>query len=118
MTDKFEREKALVIAETKQKAEEEASAKLKTNFLLVSQFLRLAASRRAEDHDATLDENQALEGVLLYLYSGDDNAVATMNKLVQGSEEHTRNTASETLQTTCKLPKQLRHLLAVSNSLP
>ncbi|KAK3997198.1 hypothetical protein QBC44DRAFT_109104 [Cladorrhinum sp. PSN332] len=100
LTEKFEKEREELIAETKQKAAEEAAATLKTDFLLVSQFLRLAASRRAEDHDATLDENQALEGILLYLYSGDDNAVATMNKLVQGSDEQTRSTAGETLQTT------------------
>ncbi|KAK4223188.1 hypothetical protein QBC38DRAFT_58244 [Podospora fimiseda] len=100
LTEKFEKEKEQLIAETKQKAADEGAANLKTDFLLVSQFLRLAASRRAEDHDATLDENQALEGILLYLYSGDDNAVATMNKLVQGSDEQTRSTGGETLQTT------------------
>ncbi|KAK4163019.1 hypothetical protein QBC43DRAFT_69567 [Cladorrhinum sp. PSN259] len=114
LTEKFEKEKEEVIAETKQKADEEAAATLKTNFLLISQFLRLAASRRAEDHDSTLDENQALEGVLLYLYSGDDNAVATMNKLVQGSGEQTRSTAGETLQTTYAQVKEATNKSAAS----
>jgi hypothetical protein len=44
----------------------------------------------------------ALEGVLLHIYSGDENAVATMMKLVQGADEQTRSTSNEALQTTCK----------------
>lgn len=47
----------------------------------------------------------ALEGVLLHIYSGDENAVATMLKLVHGSDEQARSTTGDTLQTTCKFPR-------------
>ena len=103
LTEKAEKEKALAVAEAKAKAEAEADTSLRTNFLHLSQFLRLAAARRAEDVDSTADENLALEGVLLHIYSGDDNAVETMLKLVQGVEEQTTSTGGELLQTTCKI---------------
>ena len=102
LSDKFEKEKSDLIAETKDKAAAEANASLKENLLVLSQFLRLAAARRAEEADSTADENQALEGVLLNVYSGDDNAVATMLKLVQGVDEPTTSTAGDVLKTTCK----------------
>ncbi|KAK0704783.1 hypothetical protein B0H67DRAFT_360149 [Lasiosphaeris hirsuta] len=106
LTDKFEKEKAELVAEIKEKAEAEASAALKTNLLILSQFLRLAAARRAEDIDSTADENMALEGVLLHIYSGDENAVATMLKLVNGADEQTHSTVGDLLQTTYAQVKQ------------
>ncbi len=102
LADKFAKEQADAVAKLAQKAEADASAALHDSLLILSQFLRLAAARRGEDADTTLDENMALEGVLLQVYSGDESAVATMLKLVQGSDEQTRSTAGETLQTTCK----------------
>lgn len=106
LTEKFEKEKADLVAELTQKAEADVKKALHDNLLILSQFLRLAAARRAEDVDSTADENMALEGVLLHIYSGDENAVATMLKLVQGADEQTRSTTGETLQTTCKSPEQ------------
>lgn len=103
LTEKFEKEKAALAAETKQTAEANAAATLRSNLLVLSQFLRLAAARRAEESDSSADENMALEGVLLHIYAGDDHAVATMLKLVEGVEEPTQSTAGDTLQTTCKL---------------
>lgn len=105
LTDKFEKEKADVVAELTEKAEEDAKACLHGDLLVLSQFLRLAAARRAEDPEGTSDESMALEGVLLHIYSGDENAVATMVKLVHGSDEQARSTTGETLQTTCELPR-------------
>lgn len=102
LTEKFEREKADAIAEFTEKAEADANTSLHNNLLILSQFLRLAAARRVEDADSTADESMALEGVLLHIYSGDENAVATMMKLVQGADEQTRSTSNEALQTTCK----------------
>lgn len=102
LTEKFEKEKADAIAEFTEKTEADANTSLHNNLLILSQFLRLAAARRVEDADSTADESMALEGVLLHIYSGDENAVATMMKLVQGSEEQTRSTSNEALQTTCK----------------
>jgi hypothetical protein len=104
LTEKFEKEKADIVAELTEKAAADAQAALHSNLLILSQFLRLAAARRVEGADAASDENQALEGVLLGVYSGDEKGVATMLKLVQGSDEQTRSTAGELLQTTCKSP--------------
>ncbi len=102
LKEKFEKEKAELVSELTQKAEADVDAALRSNFLLLSQFLRLAAARRAEDADSTLDENMALEGVLLRVYSGDDSAVAAMLKLVQGVDEPTYSTVGDVLETTCK----------------
>jgi hypothetical protein len=102
LTEKFEKEKADTIAELTAKAEADANETLRSNLLTLSQFLRLAAARRTEDADSSSDENMALEGVLLHIYSGDENAVATMLKLVQGADEQTRSTTGDALQTTCK----------------
>ena len=112
LADKFAKEQADAIAKLTQKAEADAAVALHDNLLILSQFLRLAAARRAEDADATSDENMALEGVLLNIYSGDENAVAAMLKLVQGSDEQTRSTGGDALQTTCECnpPGQNRHL--------
>ena len=112
LAEKVEKEKAAIVAETKEKAEAEASTALRNNLLVLSQFLRLAAARRAEDSDSNGDENMALEGVLLHIYSGDENAVSTMLKLVQGSEEHTYSTGGDQLQTTCK--RRSRHVSLVA----
>jgi hypothetical protein len=72
--------------------------------LIVSQFLRLAAARRAEDVDQNLDENQALEGLLVEVYGGDENAVEAMKKLVSGSQDHVSSIHGDKLSTTCKYP--------------
>ncbi|KAL2145229.1 hypothetical protein VTI28DRAFT_7738 [Corynascus sepedonium] len=107
LTEKFEKEKADIVAELTEKADAEAKKSLHDNLLILSQFLRLAAARRAEDVDSSTDENMALEGVLLHIYSGDENAVSTMLKLVQGADEQTRSTTGETLQTTFAQVKQV-----------
>ncbi|KAK4213250.1 hypothetical protein QBC37DRAFT_175543 [Rhypophila decipiens] len=107
LTEKFVKEKAELEAELKEKAEAEAESKLKANFLILSQFLRLAAARRIEEPQNTSDEGLALEGVLLHIYSGDEDAVSTILKLVKGVEETTRSVADAPLQTTYAQVKQL-----------
>ena len=72
------------------------------NLLILSQFLRLAAYRREEAQEPESDESQAIEGVLLAIYSGDDSAVSSMRKLVEGSDEQILSVPGEQLQTTCK----------------
>lgn len=80
-----------------------ATKEQQANMLLLSQFLRLAAARRAdEDADPNADENQALEGVLLQVYSGDETAVAAMIKLTSGAEEPTYSVTGDPLTTTCQ----------------
>ncbi|OAA63193.1 hypothetical protein ISF_05069 [Cordyceps fumosorosea ARSEF 2679] len=91
-----------------QKAKEDASAEakeasdksLQDNLLLLSQFLRLAAHSRGESQNPEADENQAIEGVLLAIYSGDSSAVAAMIKLIQGSGEQVISVAGEKLEST------------------
>ncbi|KAK5660642.1 hypothetical protein OQA88_12005 [Cercophora sp. LCS_1] len=106
LTENFQKEKASAIAEVKDQAAAEAKATLHSNLLVLSQFLRLAAARRAEGED-TSDEGQALEGVLLHIYSGDEAAVTAMLKLVGGSDEQTTGTNGEQLQTTFARVKEL-----------
>jgi hypothetical protein len=108
LTEKFEADKAELVAELEEKAASESAKSLSDNLLVLSQFLRLAAARRAEDIDTTADENVALEGVLLHVYSGDESAVSTMLKLVHGADDPTLSTSNEVLQTTCMCldPKQ------------
>lgn len=103
MSEKFENTKAEAINEIKEKADADSKKTLHDSLLTLSQFLRLAAARRSEEADAGLDENMALEGVLLNVYSGDENAVSTMLKLIEGSEEKTQSVSGEELQTSCKI---------------
>ncbi|KAI1388604.1 uncharacterized protein F4822DRAFT_403317 [Hypoxylon trugodes] len=100
LTEKYEKEKADAIRELKEQAAADAKKIQHDSLLTLSQFLRLAAARRTEEHDPGLDENMALEGVLLNVYSGDENAVSTMIKLIDGSEEKTVSVSGEELQTT------------------
>ncbi|KAI1489574.1 hypothetical protein F5X96DRAFT_640317 [Biscogniauxia mediterranea] len=100
LTEKLEKEKADAIAEIQEKAVADAKKTQHDNLLVLSQFLRLAAARRSEEADGTLDENMALEGVLLNVYSGDEHAVATMLKLIEGSDEKTTSVTGDELQTT------------------
>ncbi|KAI0112800.1 hypothetical protein F4776DRAFT_667157 [Hypoxylon sp. NC0597] len=99
LTEKLEKEKADAISELKAQAAAESKKIQHDGLLVLSQFLRLAAARRTEEADAGLDENMALEGVLLNVYSGDENAVSTMIKLIEGSEEKTHGVTGEELQT-------------------
>lgn len=102
LTEKFEKEKEVLISELTQKAVADVKQSLRDSLLTLSQFLRLAAARRSEEEaDPGLDENMALEGVLLNVYSGDEHAVSTMLKLIEGSSEATRSVAGDELQTTC-----------------
>lgn len=101
LTAKHDKDKADTVAQLKEQNAGEAAETQRASLLLLSQFLRLAAARRSEDADASLDENMALEGVLLNVYSGDDTAVSTMLKLVEGSNDKTQSVNGDELQTTC-----------------
>jgi hypothetical protein len=101
LTERLEKEKADALVAVTEKAAADTKKTQHDNLLVLSQFLRLAAARRSEDADAGLDENMALEGVLLNVYSGDENAVSTMVKLIEGSEENTKSVSGDELQTTC-----------------
>ncbi len=104
LTEKFAKEKAEALSAAAEAATADAEKTLHDGLLTLSQFLRLAAARRADDQNAQLDENLALEGVLLQVYAGDESGVATMLKLVEGSDEVTKSVTDEALETTCKRP--------------
>ncbi|KAI0843587.1 hypothetical protein F5Y06DRAFT_255317 [Hypoxylon sp. FL0890] len=99
LTEKLESEKAQAISELKEQLATESKKAQHDGLLVLSQFLRLAAARRTEEADAGLDENMALEGILLNVYSGDENAVSTMIKLIEGSDEKTHGVTGEELKT-------------------
>ena len=103
-SDKSEHDKLLEQAKTdaSKQSKDELREILKGNFLLLSQFLRLAAYRREEGQDSESDESQAIEGVLLAVYSGDENAVNAMVRLVDGSDEQVTGVSGTLLETTCK----------------
>ncbi|UKZ77314.1 hypothetical protein TrVFT333_005034 [Trichoderma virens FT-333] len=107
--DKAEWAKAL--EKTKEEALSEVKAEfegsLKSKLLVLSQFLRLAAYRREESQEPESDESQAIEGVLLAIYSGDDNAVSAMEKLIEGSDDQIFSVPGEQLQTTYASVKSL-----------
>ena len=103
-SDKAEWEKSLekVKADAVGEATEGHQKSLRENLLLISQFLRLAACRREEASEPDSDESQAIEGVLLAIYAGDEGAVNALLKLVEGSEDHILSVPGEELQTTCE----------------
>ncbi|KAK7746703.1 hypothetical protein SLS53_001890 [Cytospora paraplurivora] len=100
LTEKYEQETADAVAEAKENAEADAKKSLHDGFLVLSQFLRLAAHRRAEAPGSEEDEDQALEGILLSVYGGDESAVAAMLKLYEGTDDKTTGVAGDALQTT------------------
>lgn len=102
MSETHEREKADAVAEVKNKYEADSKKSLHDGLLVLSQFLRLAAHRRAEAAESTDDEDQALEGILLGVYGGDESAVSVMLKLCEGTDDQTAGVGGEALQTTCE----------------
>ncbi|POR31728.1 Uncharacterized protein TPAR_08042 [Tolypocladium paradoxum] len=99
----LEKTKANAVSEAK----EDFKKSLNDSFLTLSQFLRLAAYRREEAKDPESDESQAIEGVLLAIYAGDESAVASMLKLIEGSTDRILSVPGEQLQTTYSNVKSL-----------
>ncbi|KAK2598103.1 hypothetical protein QQS21_005734 [Conoideocrella luteorostrata] len=107
--EKSEWEKSLekVKGDAIDEAKAEFQKSMKDNLLTLSQFLRLAAYRREEANDPESDESQAIEGVLLAIYAGDENAVSSMLKLVEGTDDKVLSVPGEQLQTTYSAVKSL-----------
>ncbi|KAL4928279.1 uncharacterized protein BDV17DRAFT_264621 [Aspergillus undulatus] len=74
--------------------------------LSVSKFLCTAAVRRLHG-DETLPESRAFEGVLTQVYAGTLDAVAAMQKLIDGADEKILSVEGETLDVTYAKVKQL-----------
>ncbi len=103
----FEKTIQKLKADAAVKAKQTFDKSFEDNLLLLSQFLRLAAYRREEGGNPEADENQAIEGVLLAIYSGDSSAVAAMMKLMEGSGEQVISVPGEKLESTCKWDETL-----------
>ncbi|KAJ2899235.1 hypothetical protein MKZ38_003335 [Zalerion maritima] len=88
------------VEEAKAAAGAEAKIKYDQCLLAVSQFLAVAAARRSEDHDPTMDENRALEGCLLQVYHGNQSGVDAMVKIAAGSSEKCTSVNGEELEST------------------
>ncbi|QIX01532.1 hypothetical protein AMS68_007049 [Peltaster fructicola] len=73
--------------EGRKEALESSNSQLRSSLLLFSQFLRAAASKRAEEENAETEESKAFEGVLLLVYGGDQPSVDAALKIVEGSDD-------------------------------
>lgn len=103
MTKQLTKEKEDAVAAVKVEAEAMIEKEKRENLLLVSRFLRLAAQRRADETaDPGLDENMALEALLFLFYDGEERAVDSMLKYIQGLDEAVTSVTGEILTTTCE----------------
>ncbi|CEJ79905.1 hypothetical protein VHEMI00118 [[Torrubiella] hemipterigena] len=100
-SDKASVDKAVAQARTEALAEANAAFEKKQHdgLMVVSQFLRLAAYRREEAADPESDETQAIEGVLLAIYAGDESAVSSLLKLVNGTDDKVISVPGQLLNT-------------------
>ena len=99
-----ELEKVKDAAVTAAKAESRKEAK--DNLLVLSKFLSAAAAKRL-DGDETTEVNRAFEGVLLLVYGGDADAVAAMEKLMEGSDEKVPAVSKDILDISCEFALML-----------
>lgn len=81
---------------------EAGTKELKSKLLVFSQFLRCAAAKRLDEANQNTPESRAFEGALLYVYGGDDVAVDTALKVIEGSDEMVPSIEDETLGVKCK----------------
>lgn len=105
----MEKAKAEAVAEAVAETKKNADADLRDKLLTLTQFLRLAAYRREEADDPESDESQAIEGVLLVIYEGDESAVASMLKLIEGSSDQITSVSGDLLQATCMCNPMIRY---------
>ena len=78
------------------------AAELKKNLLVFSQFLRAAAAKRTVEEESNTDESRAFEGALLLVYGGDETAVETAMKLIEGADEQVPGIDGVLLPVKCK----------------
>ncbi|KAJ6096728.1 hypothetical protein N7486_007474 [Penicillium sp. IBT 16267x] len=103
--DKIHQEElAAVRANALADATESTSRVLRENLLEIAKFLCAAANmRRAGDETA---EGVAFEAVLYQVYAGNQDAVTSMVKLIEGADEQIQGLEGETLDLTYKNVKQ------------
>lgn len=84
-------------------AKESQDGKLRSQLLTLSQFLRTAATFRHATDEAAAAEGPAFEGVLFQIYGGTKEAVDSMIKLIDGSDEKITGVDEQLLDVSCKL---------------
>jgi hypothetical protein len=93
------------LEDAKSKAAAEATETAKAGFreqlLTLSRFLRAAAAMRRAG-DGTSSESRAFEGALFQVYVGTEDAVSSMLKLIDGTEDKIPSIDAEPLDVTCK----------------
>lgn len=82
-------------------AKESQETTIRAQLLTLSQFLRSAASVRRTG-DAASAESQAFEGVLLQVYGGNQDAVESMLKLINGTDDKVTGVDGQVLDVSCK----------------
>ena len=82
-------------------AEASGKTELSDKLLVLSKFLRAAASKRQSGDEAS-QENLAFEGLLLLVYGGETGAVAAMESLIAGSDEKVRTVEGAESELSCK----------------
>ena len=78
------------------------AAELQKQLLVFSQFLRAAAAKRSIEEEKDTYESRAFEGVLLLVYGGDEGAVETALKLIEGADEQVPGIDGVLLPVKCK----------------
>lgn len=82
-------------------ATEASTRVLREQLLTLSKFLCAAAnSRHAGDSESL--ESRAFEGVLFQVYGGNQNAVTSMMKLIEGADENVVSVEGNALEMTCE----------------
>lgn len=102
LEEKHERETAELRQSLQANGVETSAKELKSKLLVFSQFLRCAAAKRVDETNKDSAESKAFEGALLYVYGGDDVAVDTALKVIEGSEEMVPSIDEDVLGVKCK----------------
>lgn len=97
-------------------ATETTTRLLREQLLKVSQFLCAAANLRRDRESGGTEESakdRAFEAVLFQVYAGNESAVTSIMKLVDGAQEKVQDIEGGLLEWTCKF---LQYLCRVSST--
>ena len=103
LTSQHQKEVEKIKEEQKLEGVTAGAAELRQKLLTFSQFLRAAAAKRNVEEEVDTEESRAFEGALLLVYGGDQKAVETAEKLIEGSEEQVPSIEGIPLPFKCKL---------------
>lgn len=103
LEEKHERETAELRDSLQASGLETGKKELKSKLLVFSQFLRCAAAKRVDEANQNSAESKAFEGALLYVYGGDELAVETALKVIEGSDDMVPGIEEENSGVKCEL---------------